>query len=49
MKMTASNMLTDTNTVYDHEEDDYVPYCDAYGCLNKAYYGNYCATHNYLE
>ena len=24
-------------------------YCDAYGCYNIAYYGDYCTTHSYLE
>lgn len=35
----------------EHEEktDSDYDYCKYYGCLNKAYVGEYCTDHNYLE
>jgi len=32
-----------------YNSDSYYPYCEYSGCYNRAYSGNYCTTHDYLE
>lgn len=40
--------IDDYCSTHDDSSSDY-SYCDAIGCYEKAYAGDYCITHNYLE